>query len=71
MDVFLYLFSYYCRIEFKTQTGEIITEDFTEGINWTGWKQVELQNIPDDLSQYPLKLNSIFLKYLKVEKILV
>ena len=26
------------------------------------WKQVELQNIPDDLSQYPLKLNSIFLK---------
>lgn len=49
-------------LEFKTQTGEIITEDFTEGINWTGWKQVELQNIPDDLSQYPLKLNSIFLK---------
>lgn len=49
-------------LEFKTQTGEIITTIMSEGIGWTGWKQISAYSIPNDLSQYPLMLNSISLE---------
>lgn len=49
-------------LEFKTQTGEMITVIMSEGLGWTGWKQVYAEAIPTDLTQYPLMLDSISLE---------
>lgn len=46
---------------FKGQMGEEEYISFTEGIDWTGWKYLELSP-SGDINQYPLKLDKLYLE---------
>lgn len=48
-------------LAFRGQMREEILVSITEGISWTGWKYIET-NPPEDLSLYPLKLESLYLE---------
>lgn len=66
-DISMWVYSYAYSpgtvgLEFKTQTGEMLTVVMTEGMGWTGWKQVHAEALPNDLKEYPLRLDSISLE---------
>ena len=46
-------------LRLKTQTGDIIDTNFTQGINWMEWSYLEA-SMPSDLSLYPLYVDKIF-----------
>ncbi len=46
---------------FKGQAGEKINIELSRGINWVGWKHLELTP-PEDLTVYPLQLDKIYLE---------
>jgi len=43
----------------RTQTGEDIDIELSEGISWIGWSNIQ-GNLPEDLKLYPLKISHIY-----------